>query len=103
MGTREDGLSGVEFSQEFFDGLIVSRLSQVVESDCQGAGSHVRGKVGLGIEDLSEQSAGIVGSSDMFAKELCHAGFGAISDHLDGIDEMLSFRAQTSKAVLFRQ
>ncbi len=84
---------GGEFREEFFDGLIVSCLSQVVACDSQDGGSHVRGEIGLGIGDLSEQSACIVGSCDVLAKQRCHIGFGAISDHLDGIDEMFLFGA----------
>ena len=89
--------------KQLFDGVIVSRLGEMVEADGQGVGGQVRGKIGLGIEDLTQQRAGIVGAGDMLAKQRCHAGFGAIGDHLDGIDEVLALGAQTSEAIFLRQ
>jgi hypothetical protein len=64
-----------------------------VEADGQGVGGQVRGKISLDFEDLEQQGAGIVGAGEMLAKKRGHDGFGTISDHLDGIDEMLSFGA----------
>ena len=86
-----------------FDALIVSRLGEMVERDGQGVAGQVRGEISLGIENLAQQGAGIVRAGDMLAQQRSQAGFGAIGDHLDGIDEMLPLGAQTSKAVFFRQ
>ena len=39
----------------------------------------------------------------MVTEQRRHAGFGAIGDHLESVDEVLTFRAQTGEAVFLRQ
>ena len=39
----------------------------------------------------------------MLAQQRRHAGFGAISDHLESVDEVLAFRPQAGEAVFLRQ
>ena len=43
-----------------FDGLIVSGLREMVESDGQCVGGQVGCEIRLGLEDLAQQGAGIV-------------------------------------------
>ena len=62
-------MRSIEIHQELFDGVIVSRLGEMVELYRQGVGDEVGGKISLGIEDLAQKSAGIFGAGDMFAKQ----------------------------------
>jgi hypothetical protein len=42
----------MEFRQQVFDALIVSRLREMGERDGQGVTDQVRGEISLGIENL---------------------------------------------------
>ena len=48
----KDCLRGMEFRQQVFDALIVSRLREMGERDGQGVTDQVRGEISLGIENL---------------------------------------------------
>src|SRR5215472_1048361 len=74
----------------------------MMQPDSQDVGGQVRDEIRLGIENLAQQGASIVGASDMLAEQQGQAGLGAIGDHFDGVDEMLTFGAQTSEAVFLR-
>ena len=63
----------------------------------------VGNQIGIGVIDLPQQSASIVGARHFFAEDRYHAGFRAIADHLDGVDEVLSLGAQSGEAILLRQ
>ena len=63
----------------------------------------VGNQIGIGVIDLPQQSASIVGARHFFAKYRHHAGFRAIADHLDRVDEVFSLGAQSGEAILLRQ
>jgi len=79
-------------------------MREMVEPDGQCVGGHVGRKIGVGLKDLPQERAGIVAAAgQMLAQQRGHAGFGAIGDHLERIDEVLPLGSQASEPVLFRQ
>src|SRR2546430_11464775 len=59
----------------------------MMQADRQGVGGQVREEIHLSIENLAQQGTRILGASQMLAQQRSQAGFGAIGDHFDGIDE----------------
>ena len=77
-----------------FDSLIVSCLREMVESDGECVGGQVGCEIRLGLEDLAQQSARIVSTArQMLTQQRGQAGLGAISNHLERIDEVLPLGA----------
>src|SRR5260370_18849825 len=76
-------------------------LREVMEADGQRLGVEVSNEIPLRIVDLSEQSAGVVGTRQLLASRCGHAGFRAIGNHLNSVEEALSLRAQSCEAILF--
>jgi hypothetical protein len=93
-------LSLIERRAEFFEGLVVSRLREVVNSNGQGFCIQVRQKISFGVEDLPGQSARIVGTRQVFPEQRNQTGLGSIGNHFDGIDEVLALGAQAREAFL---
>jgi hypothetical protein len=60
-------------------------------------------QIGFGAVDLPQQGTRVVGAFQLFADGGSHAGFRAVRNHLDGVEEVLSLRAQSREAVWFRQ
>ena len=79
-------------------------MCEMVEPDGQCVVSHVGREIGVGLKDLAQERAGIVvAAGQMLAQQRGHAGFGAVGDHLERIDEVLALGAQASEPILFRQ
>jgi hypothetical protein len=103
LGAGKDGLGFIKLIAEMAENLIVSRLGEMVQFHGQCSGVEVGNQISIGVIDLPQQSASIVGARHFFSEDGHHAGFRAIADHLDRVDEALSFRAQSGEAILLRQ
>src|SRR5438552_2457273 len=108
---------GVQVGNTIYSELPKVMLTIVVEeSKLDGAiaaiqaaaktGQHGDGKIFISpvdavYTDLTDQSACIVGKRQGFAEQISETCLGAISDHFDGIDEVLALCTQTREAFLF--
>src|ERR1017187_4062003 len=99
----KDSFRGGEFLTQVTNRGVVGRLRQMMQTDRQRLGSEIGNQIDLGVVDLPQKSARIVGAFQLFADGGSHAGFRAIRDHFDGVEEVLSLGAQARETVCFRQ
>ena len=94
VGARKQGLSRIEIGEKMFNGLIVNGEGEVVDADGESVGYQVWGEISVGLEDLSQQGAHVVtATGQMFPQQRGHGGLSPISNHLDGVDEVLALGA----------
>ena len=78
-------------------------LGEMVQADGESLSLEVREKVDFGIVDLAQKGARIITAGEFRIEQRGHCGFRTVADHLNRIEEMLSFGKEPGEAVRFGQ
>jgi hypothetical protein len=81
-----------------FERFVGQRVGERVKANDQGLGFLVGNEIDLSAVDSAQQTASIITAARRLAYDLRHGRLGSISDHFDGVDEVLALRAQAIEA-----
>ena len=87
IGPGEDGFGGIQLGQEGIDLAVAGVISEAENVDPEDAAGGIRQDVGIGGQECPEQFPGMGLLALRLHDGKHHAGFGAVGDHADDVEE----------------